>query len=629
MNKINAHLCLILCCFFIARLFAAPEVSIDVSYSKEHYTQGDTIILALQCQLPEAFHLYSNPLGPGIGKPLKLQVSTNRGVEWWEARKSPAKKFYPQMGDWVWAYEKSATFFLLGTITHNNDSVIKDTLVFDALICDKACVPFAKEIPLSITLSSESSKGAPFSYDKKIKKQLLTTEVMTFTKGAGIDNISISTEKPLLDLGQLALNPDEIASQWNYTPKESTFQFNILLALVLAFIAGIILNAMPCVLPVLGIKILSFSEGSEGTKKHAVLRSLAFAGGMVSLFLILASFAAFAGLSWGEQFQEPKMLVAIISIIFVFALGMFDVFIILVPNKVAEIEQKRGKGKNYLDDFIKGMFTTILATPCSGPLLGATLAWTLLQSPLVIYMVFGSIGLGMAFPYVLFSSSSRLMKLIPKPGAWMADFKHLMGFLLFGFAIYLMMGLPKDMVLPTIILCTVLAFSVMLYGRFAPFGSTIQKRLITGLIMLCIAGVGIHASFNILYPLLSAEHGSGDKKSAALWQEFSVDKLQQAHEAKRSVVIDFTANWCMNCQFNKVTAYHTREVSALLKKKNIVALKADLTKENTIAESLLHHLGSRSVPFFAIFPGNDHRNPIILRDIVRKKRLVNILSQIE
>ena len=165
------------------------------------------------------------------------------------------------------------------------------------------------------------------------------------------------------------------------------------------------MNVMPCVLPVLGIKILSFSEIRQSSRKMAFVKSLVFSAGMLSIFLVLASLASFANFSWGEQFRNPSVLVVIIAVIVIFALGMFDLFMIQVPSSIAQMGVKKRSGLT--GDFFNGMFASILATPCSGPLLGATLAWTLTQKPLIIFTIFTSIGLGMAFPYICSHSTAE------------------------------------------------------------------------------------------------------------------------------------------------------------------------------------------------------------------------------
>ncbi len=605
----------------------AADLVVHTVYDKDQYTAGDTIIVAMHITVPQGFHLYGNPLGPGIGKPLSVKVGMQNGVTWIRVHKQAAGKYHPPIGEWVWAYEKEAILFITGVIAGNAAGRIVDTIVIDGLICEKSCIPVTKPVNITVDIAPETSSIKSFAYNRVMRKEYFLAEEMPLDKKVPPLQIAVDAGNNPLNLNTIDLNKkEELIHKWEYTPQESKVEYNILLAIILAFLAGIILNIMPCVLPVLGIKILSFSQGAGSSRRVAVTRSLVFAAGMVLVFLVLASFAAFAGLSWGEQFQNPTMLVAIVGIIFIFALGMFDVFMILVPTGVTELERKSTTGKRYLDDFVKGMFTTILATPCSGPLLGATLAWTLMQKPVVIYAVFASIGLGMASPYVLFSASKRLLKIIPKPGTWMEDFKHLMGFLLLGFAVYLMIGLPKDMIIPTVGLCLVLAFAVMVYTRFAPFGSSLMRKIIVGCCAVAVAVAGWQANFTALYNLISEEAAIAAEKASGTWEPFTVRKLTKAHAEGRHVIVDFTANWCMNCQFNKVTVYHSSEVMNLIRQKNVLALKADLTQENPAAESLLHHLGSRSVPFLAVFPGDEPYNPVIMRDIVRKKSLVRVLK---
>jgi len=333
-------------------------------------------------------------------------------------------------------------------------------------------------------------------------------------------------------------------------------------------------------------------------------------------------------MSWGEQFQNPTFIVVLVSMMFVFALGMFDLFIIFVPNKISEMDMKQDTS-GFWGNFAKGMFATILATPCSGPFLGATLAWTLTQSKLTVYLVFLALGIGMASPYILLASSKRLSRIIPKPGAWMEDFKYILGFFLIGFAVYLMIGLPRDMVLPTIVLLVALAAAIVFYGRVAPFGVSKLRKSVSLLLSLLLVYGGFHVGFKTIYLQFSEEKATAaEHASTVSWESFSVEILEQAHAENRSVMIDFTANWCMNCQFNKVNVYHTEEVEKLIKEKNILAIKADLTEDNPTIESLRNHLGSRSIPFLAIFNGDTPNTPVVLRDLVSKKRVINELQRL-
>jgi thiol:disulfide interchange protein DsbD len=250
--------------------------------------------------------------------------------------------------------------------------------------------------------------------------------------------------------------------------------------------------------------------------------------------------------------------------------------------------------------------------------LGSTLAWTLTQPPYVIYTVFVFIGIGMAFPYVLLSASSRIARMIPRPGKWMDDFKHILGFLLLGFAVYLMKGLSKETALGTIGLCVSAAIAIGVYVRFAPFGSSAPRRLMVALAAVVILAAGGYISFKKL----------GQDESGGTWQAFSATVLEDAHMTGRHAVANFTASWCMNCQYNKLRVLNSRDVQRLAGEKDVLLLEVDLTNKNPDGESLLHHLGSRSVPFLAVFPGDNPYQPVIMRDILTKGQVIKALEDL-
>ncbi|MBD3346419.1 MAG: hypothetical protein GF401_15305 [Chitinivibrionales bacterium] len=609
----------------VVTVIVGADITATVVPNKEAYTPGDTAVLAMVVTIPSKYHLYGNPLGPGIGKPLKISAESEGGFNVISLKKSPASKYTPEIGEWVWAYEDAAWFFIEGVLAGKSEGNVEGAVIMDGLICHTACVPFVHKSPFALAINSWADPGESVwnetleeKYGASIPMEIEDTpqeqEGGQFSSGLSLDVSGVNNANR------------EAVLEWDYDPVESGKKYNIFLAVLFAFLAGIILNFMPCVLPVLGVKILSFSHGISESRLKAVIRSLVFAAGMMVIFMALAALAAFAGYSWGEQFQNPKILVGIIGLIFVFALGMFDVYMILVPSNISNLEQKTGEGLH--SDFLKGMFATILATPCSGPFLGATLAWTLTQPPLIIFGVFASVGAGMAFPYILLSSSKTLARHVPKPGKWMEDFKHVMGFLLLGFAVYLMIGLPKDMIISTVGLCVFLATALWFFGRIAPFGSSAARKIIATVFAASVIALGIYVNFGVLYPRVADSALEKSEEHADVWETFSPGLLRAAHASGRHVVVDFTASWCMNCQFNKIAVLHSKKITNLLRKKDVLALKADITSRNEPAETLLHHLGSRSVPFFAVFPGHNPYEPIIMRDLLDKKKVTEALKNL-
>jgi thiol:disulfide interchange protein len=593
---------------------AMPSIEVSPLCSKPAYAPGDTVIIALQTAIPKGYHFFDNPMGPGFGKPMTWSMKGQQGIVWLDLLKQKSKKFKPEVGGWVKGFEGEPCFFIRGLVSDNAPSgVVRDTLLIGGLICREACHPVDKKVVITVMIGAEPDQPSHFSKEPRLAKLLAKTRISQAPEQPAQTADTASpglTEIALLPLDSSPAAGTESYS-WDYTPQETGSDLSLLLAILFGFIAGIILNAMPCVLPVLGVKILSFSQGAGMDRKKAILHSLVFSAGIISVFLLLAGLASFANLSWGQQFQDPRALVGIISLIVIFSLGMFDVYLITVPGGSSGKKQTGLSGHLF-----SGIFATVLATPCSGPFLGAVLAWSVTQPASVIFTVYASIGMGMSFPYVLFSASKRLMRLIPRPGAWMNDFKKIMGFLLLGFAVYLMLGLPADFVVPTVLFCVLISLGVVLYSRIAPWGSSIGRRLAAGIVTLFLAGGSLYVSFGIVYPSFSESNASIIAEHDNVWQKFDADLLVTAHKQGRPAIVDFTANWCMNCQYNYIAVLTRKQVMDLIRRKNVLALKVDMTAPDPVQDSLLHRLGSQSIPFLALFPGDKPYEPVVMRDVL-------------
>lgn len=611
-----------------------PQLAFKTEVNALSWEKGDTIQVVLEITIPEAYHLYGNPLGPGPGKPLQITVSEVDGVKWLGSSIEKPSKYIPKgLEDlWTWSYEEKTKIYFSGVLSKALSSE-KARIIIDGLVCKTACIPVYGEHLFEIKSSGNelvSPLGVqeiPFEVGEKFigdeADEVGSSGRLLLSGGSEslvTPHVKIDVDHEVKEIEESTLTEEaeeKGVKSVEEEPKEDSEEEELSLgwALFFAFLAGIILNFMPCVLPVLGIKILSFSKGREGSKVEAVMHSVAFAIGMILVFLVLASFAAFAEMSWGQQFQNPIFMIAVISMIFVFALGMFDLFIILVPSKVSEMEVKSSK-EGLWGNFLKGVFATILATPCSGPLLGTTLLWTLSQPPLVIYLVFFFLGLGMAFPYILLASSERLSKMIPKPGPWMDDFKHVLGFFLFGFAVYLLSVLPIPLIVPTVGLQVVLAFALILYTRIAPFGSSLKAKLIALVIVVGIVIGGVHTNYTLLFKGSNIEVSKVVPKERKIWNDFYQSEFDKALATKEDIIIDFTAKWCMNCQYNKSRVYNTEKMKEKIKSMKIYAIRGDLTQKNPPVQKLRDALGSRSIPFLVLIPKGDTTKAVRLRDIV-------------
>jgi thiol:disulfide interchange protein DsbD len=419
-------------------------------------------------------------------------------------------------------------------------------------------------------------------------------------------------------------------ADYDYSPLEDRREYSLLSAVLFALLAGLALNLTPCIFPMLSVRVLSFAESALESRRSAVVRSAVFSLGIVAVFLLLAGLAAFAGFSWGQQFQNPGMMVGIIAIVFLFALGMFNFYTLSVPA----IGGGAGDGKkspSFAGDFLKGAAATVMATPCGGPFLGALLAWALLQKPLTIFVLFATMGVGMALPYVLLASSKRLMSLLPKPGRWIEDLKYFMGFLLLAFAVNMMRSLDPRLVTTAVGICLSILIAASVNKRFAQFGAPAGRRVGVAFISLILLTAGIIVSITYLkidVQIFNDDHQGIEGIGGPYWSSFSARALAEAHEEKRNVIVNFTASWCTNCKLNKAAALNTAAARQLYAEKNVLLLTADITNDNPEAQELMRHLGSRSVPFLAIFPGDEPKRPVIMRDILSREKFLGELRNL-
>jgi thiol:disulfide interchange protein DsbD len=233
-------------------------------------------------------------------------------------------------------------------------------------------------------------------------------------------------------------------------------------------------------------------------------------------------------------------------------------------------------------------------------------------------MVFLMIGVGMAMPYVILTANPGALKLVPRPGAWMQTFKQAMGFLLLATVVYLMTSLRTDLLIYTIAFLLFVALACWWWGKYATFDQKLGARLATAGVVLAFVGIGARVSFVEMRHLFAgAADASGDRLA---WVEFDPEALAKYSAEGRTVFVDFTANWCPNCKYNEGSVYNSDEIRALIQKKNVVPMKADITNDgprtDMIRKNLMAKLGAHSIPFCAVFPGDRPNEPFTRIDIV-------------
>ncbi len=419
------------------------------------------------------------------------------------------------------------------------------------------------------------------------------------------------------EVAQLAASrPASLPGEFEVTDSGATTA-GLPLMILFSLLGGLILNLMPCVLPVIGLKVLAFVEQSGHSRGRILLLNLWYAAGMLVVFMVLATLAVTLNLGWGQQFSSTGFNITMCGLVFAMALSFLGVWEIPIPGFVgAGGAAKMAAREGAIGAFAKGVITTVLATPCSGPFLGSVFGFTLKQPHYVTFLIFGSIGLGMASPYLLIGAFPRLVGFLPKPGAWMETFKQLMAFMLLGTVVFMFSFMDRDYLVPTFALLIGIWAGCWWIGR-TPWTVSTRRKVLSWLEGAAIAAVVGSFAFTYLVP----------RESLLPWQTFSQPKLAEFTSEGKTVMIDFTAEWCANCKLNMLTAINTRGVRDIVEANRVVPLLADWTQDSPEITQMLAALGSKSIPVLAIFPAGRANQPIILRDVITQDQLIKALEQ--
>jgi thiol:disulfide interchange protein/DsbC/DsbD-like thiol-disulfide interchange protein len=544
------------------------------------------------------------------------------------------------------------------------------------LVCEAICIPGSAELELQLPVEQTSSPDNTEIF--KTYRALLPKDSMppfdiqwshdgkTLTLGglpedaalfplpapdqvvghakAGPGQGEISIEAPLPFRGVVAAPAGNSREGWYvaYAGKGSNPAAagpTLIEALLYGFLGGFILNLMPCVLPVISLKIFGFVRQAGDAPAKIFRHGLAFAAGIFVWFLglgvvVVAIKAAGGQATWAFQFQNPWFNLVICSVVFVFALNLFGVFEIVLPGRAANALCEASEGSGYGGSFFQGMFATLLATPCTAPFLGTALGFAFSQPAVVIFAMFGSVAAGMASPYVLLSAKPGWMKVLPRPGAWMERVKQLMGFPLLATLIWLLSILGSQKGTAGVIwasaffLC--LAFSCWLYGTFC--GPMSGKRTRTAALLGAALSAVVGGWFFIGILFSASERPANASNQAAdgiSWIEFSQSRLDELLDEGKGVFLDFTADWCISCKFNERTAIDRPAVREALATTGIIPMKADWTNANPEITNALKAFGRVGVPFYVIYPPGRAEEPIILPELLTESLVLEALKKAE
>ena len=394
------------------------------------------------------------------------------------------------------------------------------------------------------------------------------------------------------------------------------------LVLLLAFAGGLLLNVMPCVLPVLSLKAFSILRQSGADRCGVLIHSLLYAVGIiVSLLILAAATAVFrAGgqsVGWGFQFQSLGYLIFLIILLTAIAFSMFDVLTVALPGGV----KTRSHRSLYAESFFTGILAVLLATPCTAPLLGAAVGFALTEPVPVIFAVFFLIGLGLAFPFLLIGFFPQSVRFLPKPGNWMNTVKEVTGFILLGVAVWLLSVLGNQIGAAALTAflgwLLLLVFSFWIWKKYVMMGS---RRLIRAAALVAIAVILIPSGAALIPTEREESRGESD---FAEYERFSSESVFAAMRGGDPVFVVFSADWCLTCQTNEIVL-NDAEITALFKENGVRLFYGDYTEGDEEISAWLKRYGRAGVPF-SLFVGSDGRETV-LPELLTKNKIKSLLK---
>jgi len=397
--------------------------------------------------------------------------------------------------------------------------------------------------------------------------------------------------------------------------------------LALAVLGGLILNLMPCVLPVLSIKLLGVVGHGGGKARTVRLSFLASSAGIISTFLLLATVlivlkSTGLAIGWGIQFQHPWFLVAMTLMVTLFACNLWGFFEVHLPDAVTEFGAQETHVPGLGGHFMTGALATLLATPCSAPFLGTAVGFALARGPVQILAIFTALGLGLAMPYLLVAAYPKFATMMPKPGRWMVTMRRVLGFFLAATGVWLVsvLAVQVSTIAALLIAAVMIAVTAMLY---------LHKRLRRRYGRLDWIVVAVLAGVAFAVPGTLREIGartSNTAKLEGLWQPFDERELARRVTDGQMVFVDVTAKWCITCQVNKALVLSKGQVYARLSSPDVYPMKADWTRPDDAITRYLSSFGRYGIPFNAVY-GPGAPKGIVLPELLTSQAVLDALDQ--
>ena len=673
-NSIN--LFLLICSSLIStqaltdNIVDASDSRIEILTESTSITPGDELLIGFKFTLNPGWHTYwENPGDAGEGASIKWNLPNDVSASeilWPGPQRIPVE---PLM---TFGYEDEVV--LLTKIYTSEATIVP--LNLNALVswytCKEICIPQEAEVSIPIKLGDKTpsvSKAildqtleeVPIQFEGTYRVQRLEESyilqgqlenqdqydsIYFFPKDYGLtdytkdqfyeinkDSFSLQIKAAEIEIenrtfeGVIAINKGEAVSfiEINYPLKAKPIsqEFNIFTLIFFAFLGGLILNIMPCVFPILSIKILRFVEQSGDSTYKTIQQCLLFSLGVIVSFLAIAALlvslkSGGESIGWGYQLQSP-IVVSLLVYLFV-VLGYIFMSNMVLGTSLARLSSiSLGKGDS-IESFLTGVLAVIVASPCTAPFMGSAIGFALLQPSFYSVLIFLGLGIGFSLPYLVLSAKPSLLSFLPKPGQWMETFKQFMAFPMWASALWLLWVLSSQVNNQEVIQ-VLLGALLIIIGLWLVEKNNSKTNWIRWIVRLPFILLLIFSLW--LIPTSYSDLDESKQNQLA----YSPQLLEDLREENALVFLNFTADWCITCKVNESVALKTSKVRKLLTDKDITYIEADWTRKDPVISSALEEYGRTGLPLYLLFPSKG--DPLILPEILTEDILLSYLSEVQ
>ena len=566
-----------------------PPPELEMEYSAGALKDNGTLTVTIT--VPDKWHVNANKVTDEFLKPSSIEAKA-AGIEFGEPEwPEPIKEYNEALELEIWTFRGTFSVKLpVKSIDGSNYDSLGTVVTFSYQACDNSiCLA-----PASKTISLDSRVNSDIN-------------------GAAGD--AIGTKK----------NDSGINSGRENHPAPSA---GIALLLFFAFVGGIILNLMPCVLPVLSLKLFSLIKQAGESRGRLLALGGATTAGILASFWVLAAVVAAVkagggSAGWGMQFQSAGFIAFMVVVLTAFAMSFFGVFEIWLPWNATTKMDAAGQKAGIVGAFFTGTLLVLLSTPCSAPLLGTAMGFAFTQATPILFLFFTAAGLGLALPYILVSAFPGILKVFPKPGVWMVHLQRVMGILLLASVAWLFWIVNEQAGITGVELFAAIAVASIacsvLLGKFAKPGTAFIREVsviilsAVALFSLWFAGIAPEyeraaiATFNARLQEKITDDG---------WFRYSPSLIEEFAKAKRTVFIDVTADWCLTCKANEAAVLDDDDFIRAMDSLNVALVKADWTRETPEVNALLQSMEKSGVPAYAIYPAGNASRQIVLPELL-------------